>query len=297
MSKIDITNQINLAVQAAIDRLFEQAVNDNREIQILYFLLDAGADPYGCDMKLLRPTPGYAPMHHIASTGRSTTMKKIVDRGWILDRRDAAGYNALHYAVKHQKSDVVKVLVEGGCDVNVASPEGTALHMAVDNCRSSIVELLKASNIRPNMKRDCDGFTALHIACFRACCTSDVLGLHGVDVDARDNNYNTPLHIACKYGHYSTVNMLLGHSPDLDAINSDGLKPSQLARKEGHFKLAEHLETLETMPKKEQDEESSEASSDMEDDQQDHFTVIDHYNIDGVQKWCQENGYIIGKNI
>lgn len=94
----------------------------------------------------------------------------------------------------------MRLLIESGADVNHLSPKGTALHIAVSKGSSEEVELLlKTANV--NIK-DHNGLSALHLAVsYGATSTKETLNpienqllLAGADVNATDNHGRSPIH-------------------------------------------------------------------------------------------------------
>lgn len=76
------------------------------------------------------------------------------------------------------------------------------------------------------------GTSAMHrlATCYR----DDFMRLlleHNTDVDVRDMNGNTPLHLACLSGYTEKARMLLAAGADPDLVNSSGTTPRMLAEK------------------------------------------------------------------
>jgi ankyrin repeat protein len=62
-----------------------------------------------------------------------------------------------------------------------------------------------------------------------------------VDIEARDQDNNTILHIASYYGHESLVEYLLDRGAYTDATNNDNRIPLHLASQLGHVKVVKQL--------------------------------------------------------
>ncbi|KAJ8966238.1 hypothetical protein NQ314_003653 [Rhamnusium bicolor] len=81
------------------------------------------------------------------------------------DKRDSAGYTALHYAARNGHLDVCKFLIEKGADIDSVTRVGkaTALCRASSAGKKDVVEYL--INQKANIFiQDSDGKTALHRA-------------------------------------------------------------------------------------------------------------------------------------
>jgi ankyrin repeat protein len=65
--------------------------------------------------------------------------------------------------------------------------------------------------------------------------------LNVVDIEARDQENNTILHIASYYGHETLVEYLLDRGAKTDATNNDKRIPLHLASQLGHVKVVKQL--------------------------------------------------------
>ncbi len=88
-----------------------------------------------------------------AMNGHIVCVKNLLKRGAGLEIRSSSGYTALLYAVRFSRSDVLRVLIENGADVNVVtgaprrdpSPRMTPLHYAAyNNDENCVRQLVKA---------------------------------------------------------------------------------------------------------------------------------------------------------
>ncbi len=81
---------------------------------------------------------------------RPDVLRLLLDFGADLDARDGDGWNALLYAVSHGDVESVRVLLEGGADVNVRTNPGSAsaLDIAVKNSQGEVVKLLLRAGAR-----------------------------------------------------------------------------------------------------------------------------------------------------
>ncbi|XP_013388922.1 uncharacterized protein LOC106157731 [Lingula anatina] len=129
------------------------ALNGHEEIA--RFLLEKGCDPNAIaspkstkEMKI-DPSLGIRPLHYAAHIGNSNLARLLVAHGADVDAKSYGYRTPLHTAATWDSSEVVDVLVEAGCDVNAQSQEGdqrkTALGMAVDGGRKKIVRKLLAA--------------------------------------------------------------------------------------------------------------------------------------------------------
>ncbi len=83
----------------------------------------------------------------------------------------------------------------------------------------------------------------------------DVLVDEGAAVDAKDNNFRTPLHLAALRGGLDCVEILLSNSAELNAKDFQGLTALHLASFNGHLDLLESMFKREGANAVEADEE------------------------------------------
>jgi cytohesin len=63
----------------------------------------------------------------------------------------------------------------------------------------------------------------------------------GADPNARDNDDNTPLHIASKSGHVEVAEMLLDRGVDANVRDKDNTIPLHFASQGGHLRIVRML--------------------------------------------------------
>ncbi len=170
---------------------------------IMPALLEAGADIE------MRDLSGDSLLHLAAERDSAPTIVELLEAGADIDARDSAGRTALHAAASTTELSLpvvsaaaaFAVLLEAGADPDARDDSGiTASQLASGRSSAVVRALLDAHAGRvannPNA-RDPYGYTALHAAA-RANSRRQIEALlaAGANVDALDNERNTPLLLA-----------------------------------------------------------------------------------------------------
>jgi ankyrin repeat protein len=141
--------------------------------------------------------------------------------------KDQYGRTLLHHVVSRD-AGAVKRLLSRGADPNAADDVGqTPLHWAAYIGRSDIVRLLLKYGANLNIKTKYDGRTPLHVAAAYEVSVVKLLIKYGADVNARDSRGRTPLYIALEERNVDVVKALLRHGAD------PNMAPIELARRIG----------------------------------------------------------------
>ncbi|RFU75577.1 ankyrin repeat [Trichoderma arundinaceum] len=138
---------------------------------------------------------------HLAAVYGHHEMVDFISRqpGVNMNKLDKSSRTPLHLAIEHGSAETVKLLLEAGANVNIASVNGaTPLHVALgakggpQSKLDEVIEILLAASADPN---------------------------------AASLDGTTPLHLAAEHGANSTVHMLLEVGADANAISQDGTTP------------------------------------------------------------------------
>lgn len=191
---------------------------------------------------------GWTPLHAACAGGGPGAARKnlsavreiLVDRGADVNALDAHGRTPLFHAVMHSH-DTVEFLLACGADVDARDNHGTApIHLAVRNGQDStfVVGLLMASGA-DLAGTDDSGRTVLHYLATNPYYLSEpmlrFLLAHDLDINARDNDGATPLHLAVGggldsgaariRGNLDGVRTLLRNGADARARDNAGRTP------------------------------------------------------------------------
>jgi ankyrin repeat protein len=129
----------NPTIPDTIDRTPLHLASESGDVRCVELLLDAGA-PVNA-----RSYAGHTPLFEAASMGYAQSVATLLDRGGADPHiADPEGRQALHFAVSCEQSEVVRVLLGAGADVNArrrndGTPLKEALWLGFDEIAKTLV--------------------------------------------------------------------------------------------------------------------------------------------------------------
>ncbi|KAK4874330.1 hypothetical protein RN001_013690 [Aquatica leii] len=124
-----------------------------------------------------------------------------------------------------ENSSVMPSATTEPVNINVSNSEGyTPLHTAAKHGRLNILRLLLDQGALVNIASSKEQLTPLHLACKhqRIKIVRELLQCGGCNIDVQDAKGNTPLHYACLSNDYSIVELLLLNNCDSSIKNASG---------------------------------------------------------------------------
>ena len=205
LPQVDLSNKNNHGCTAL------HCAADQKHADVVEVLIDAGAD---IDMK---DNMGGTPLHWTCRLGALDVMKLLVKAGAGVGVTDNDGNTCLILAAYSGYTETVRYLVGlPQVDVNNSSNRGfTSLHRAVLRKHSDVVKVLIDAGA------DVEAMNSKGRTPLRCACTVEhpenvqMLVEAGADVCAVDDNSDRCLSVAARYGHTETVRYLVG-LPEVD---------------------------------------------------------------------------------
>lgn len=168
------------------------------------------------------PDPELRNLAKAAARGNLDSVRQKVHDGVDVNGRGVQNTTPLVWAMQNPSG--FEALLELGADPNVVFGQGdTVIHWAAELGNQRLLKAALAHGGNPNLAAGLWGDTPLH----RAATTNDVvfdeLLRAGAEIDARDENGNTPVMVAAMVARYDLVLSLLEKGASFDVPNRHGL--------------------------------------------------------------------------
>ncbi|CEP01818.1 Ankyrin repeat domain-containing protein [Plasmodiophora brassicae] len=180
----------------------------------------------GIDVNARETQHDWAPLHRAVVNGDGDAVARLLEVPAIdVNAADRFGRTPLHWAASTGCARIVAMLLRApGVNVNARDrSQASALHMAARDGHAHVAKMLLL-RADVNAQQDYMHWTPLHVAVqYGSAGVVDVLlGVDGVDVNARDVRRNTPLRLAVTERHVHIVESLLKGASEVD-VNARGL--------------------------------------------------------------------------
>ncbi|WP_425385027.1 ankyrin repeat domain-containing protein [Wolbachia endosymbiont (group B) of Schoenobius gigantella] len=206
-------------------------------LEVAEFLVKKGADINAAD----KGPYGKKSIHVAAENNSKDIIEFFLSKGVSINDTDKQGYTPLHYAAWRGRLEVAKFLIEEYANSIFKYNNGSTLP-----CNASLgnhLDIIKCSMGEKNILeiRDNSGRVPLHCAASNG--KLDIVKYfideEKVDVNVKDNNDDTPLHLAT--GYLDVVKYLISKGANINAKCKAGKTPLDIA---AYQKLSDVVEYL-----------------------------------------------------
>ena len=179
---------------------------------------------------------GFTPLHLAAIGGSPAVVRMLLAKGADPDAKDGLGETPLEQAARLDQIEVVDLLLPPG-----AAARSDLLSGAVVKGQTDLVKVLLEHGAEVNA-RSSQGATPLDDAALKGRVeVARLLLQHGADVKARNSYGGTPLHDAALGGHADVVELLLENGAAIDARDDSGATPLYQAAAWGRLEVVDLL--------------------------------------------------------
>lgn len=189
-------------------------------VDLIEILVKYNAEINATNIKLETPL-----MASLKRDTRRDSMEALLRLGANVNLQNEDGQSALHIAVVRRTSDYIDTLAWYGADMNAVDNNlDTPLHAVCDSyyTSSGAAERLLANGAAPNQKNK-KGQTALHFAASTNKIDDiEVLLTYSAEIDANDDNLETPTMFAARFGHFEAMKVFFKHKANFQLKNKDG---------------------------------------------------------------------------
>ena len=174
-------------------------------------------------------------MRNAAFRGSIEEIKQHLAAGVDVNVKGTGGLTPLHYAARYGRKEVVELLFAKGADVNVKNVDGETPLDWTEPYEDDSPELKAAKKETADLLREHSGKTGQELAAANKKLTDAALNgdieavkqylAAGADVNAKNENRLTPLHLAGFKGHKEIAELLIAKGADVNAKDEGGYTP------------------------------------------------------------------------
>ncbi|GCB60751.1 hypothetical protein scyTo_0006921 [Scyliorhinus torazame] len=203
--------------------------NDIEEVNLL---LKNNVNPDLCN------EDGLTALHQSCIDNFEEMVKLLLDHGTNVDAKDNELWTPLHAAATCRHTNLVKILIERGADLLAVNADGNMPYDQCDDDRT--LELIETAMVNQGITQEKVDQTRTAVE--RQMIEDIKEGIQdGTDLDARDAQGATLLHIVAANGYCTVAELLLEHGAKVNIKDHDGWEPLHAAACWGQMQIAELL--------------------------------------------------------
>ena len=205
-------------------------------VDVVEVLLNNGAKIN--DKDNIGRTPLELAVSHGSASHLQVVKKLLQHKIMDVNAKGNDGYTLLHIASQEDNLEMVKFLVDEGCNINARNSSGSKpVHIAAREGHKDIVEFFLSNGLNIN-ESGAYSQTLLHYAAMKG--HLDVVSyliVQGADVNSKDTNGCSPMHIAAVFGFKDVIEVLLRNGAIFNAVDKDYRSPLEITNKKDVINL------------------------------------------------------------
>jgi len=235
--------------------------------RIVELLLQHGADVHAKDKG------GLVPLHNACSYGHFEVTELLINHGANVNAMDLWQFTPLHEAASKSRVEVCSLLLSQGADPTLLNCHSKSAidvaptrelqdrltadfkgHCLLDACRQGDPQKLKKYLTADvlNFKHPYTGDNCLHCAVSspfpKRKAIVETLCRKGCNMNEKNKEFLTPLHVATEKSHYDVMELLLKHGAKVNALDSLGQTGLHRSGREGNVQACRVLLTFGVDP-------------------------------------------------
>jgi ankyrin repeat protein len=209
-------------------------------LDLIRFFVKQGADVN------VKNQEGWTPIFAAVAQGHKHIVKALAEEySAKINVQSNQGTTPLYHACEGGRYTITKLLLDAGADVELGKKDSwKPIHGAVYNYHAKVTALLIAKGANLNTpNKELKDYTPLHIAISTKHPNLEIVEMLAAkaDINCRNTNGATPLHLAVMWGHQDVTELLIKYGADLSAKNGKGRTALDVAVRNDHEGLAEVL--------------------------------------------------------
>ena len=192
------------------------------------------------------PSDEYQPIHLAVKEGDIYSVEKFLKEGIDVDTRTKKGYTPLHMALSYANFDMVSFLLNNNSNPNLKDEWGFhCLHYAVVEDNPELAKLLVIHGANINLTEDHQGLYPIHYAAGESLELVKYLIAHGSETNPVVKGW-TLMHSAAHNGKNDIIRYLFDELElDINATTDFDETPLDLAKREGHKSTVKLIKSLQ----------------------------------------------------
>ncbi|EFA85252.1 hypothetical protein PPL_02252 [Heterostelium album PN500] len=200
---------------------------------------------------------GWTPLHAACAEGHLEVAQMLIQVGKAdVNKQDSQGTTPLYHSCAFGSLELTKYLLEQKADPELSKPGGwKPIHIACYNENDAITRHLVDESVDLNAgNNEIKGYAPIHILISTEeprLAIIELLLKKKIDINKKNVNGSTPLHLAVFWNHFKVLELLLRYNASLEEKNNKGRTPLSLACHYGNEEVARFLaEKMQIDPRK-----------------------------------------------